>query len=480
MRGRGIDERYRIEEGGVLDAFALPPDARVEATRRIGREGGLAYRIAAPEPGEIDTLFDVLVERGRRALARPAAERVDAIGRACERFLDPGDPVRTEALRLLPGYAALSDAGATDVLDAMASDWTRERLSALVASEFGDTPPEHRFSRPGPDPAGRAVRRLATPGALTLTVCSGTVPGVSVTAAIRSLLVGSGTLLKPGAGDVVLPLLFARALAEVDRELASALAVVYWPGGEGELEARALEAADRIVVYGDGETLRSVRTRANPAATLVEYRHRVGLAVVGVSGRSEPELVGLAESVTDAVVPYEQRGCVSPVRIYALGSEDEVRAFGRCLSRALERRERWVPGSRTPEEAAAAHQLVGALELRRAAGEAVEVWSGAEWTVAVEGSGELFAGGRVVLVSGVAKVDDLRREIGRFRGRLQVVGVGGLEAIDEAVVAHTAAEAGASRIGPLRGVAYPPPWWRHEGMGPLAALVDEVEWVVEE
>lgn len=473
-------EPFGIEEEGALTTFVLPRDVAVPATRRVERPEGVEFHLASPSVEEARTLFGSLRVEGRRLFSRPVAERVEAIGRACERFLDPGDPIRAEALRLLPRYAALSDAGASDVLDAMAADWTRDRLGALVASEFPQISPEPRFSNPVPDPAGTPVRRLAVPGRLTLTICSGTVPGVSVTAAVRSLLVGSGTLLKPGAGDIVLPLLFARALRDVDEGLAAALAVVYWPGGTGELESEALEVADRVVVYGDAGTIRAVRARANPAATLVEYRHRVGLAVVDVRGRPAPEVDALAEEVTDAVVPYEQRGCVSPVRIYAIGGDDEVRGFGGALSQALERRERWIPGRRTPEEAAAAHQLVGALELRRAAGEAVEVWSGPEWTVAVERSGELFAGGRVVLIGGVARIADVLGEIARFTGRLQVVGIGGLDSDAAAEIAGAAAEAGASRIGPLGRVAYPPPWWRHEGRGPLTALVDEVEWAIGE
>jgi len=466
-----------IEADGALRGHVLPRGVSPSGSTTLDQGGGVT--IAAPtfDAANTEALFSSLRSAGADLRERPMAERIEALGRAGERLQTPGDPARSEALRLLPSHACLSSAGAADVLDSMAADWTRARLRALVEHEFGEVVPENRFGPLVPDPGGRATRRIAVAPSLNLTICSGTVPGVSVTAAIRSLLVGSGTLLKPGAGDVVLPIVFARVLREVDPDLAAALAVVYWRGGDSELEDRALAEADRIVVYGGGDTLRSVRARASTSATLVEYRHRVGVAVVGVAGKPLPELDALAEQVTDAVVPYEQRGCVSPVRIHAVGSEEEASIFGERLARALERRAHWVPGARTPEEAAAAHQLVGALELRKAAGEAVELWSSPGWTVAVEASGEAFGGGRVVLVSGVPSVAGLQRELAALRGRLQVVGVGGV-ADEEAEqrIALWAAQAGASRIGPLHGVAYPPPWWVHEGMGPLTALIGWSEW----
>jgi len=465
-----------IESDGALIGGVFPSGIEPGGVRVV--EQGDGVRIAAPtfDATGADALLGRLRKSGTALRLRPVAERIEALGRAGERLQDPGDPTRAEALRLLPAHANLSPAGAVDVLDAMAADWTRARLAALVEREFGVLPVDGRFGSAEADPDGHPTRLAGVAPELMLTICSGTVPGVSVTALIRSLLVGSGTLLKPGAGDAVLPLLFASVLREIDPELASAAAVAYWPGGSSELEARALEAADRIVVYGGDETIRSVRARAAASATLVEYRHRVGVAVVGVAGVGDPELETLAEEVTDAVVPYEQRGCVSPVRIHAVGSADEVRRFGELLAGALERRERWVPGARTDAEAAAAHQLVGALELRRAAGEAVEVWSGPAWTVALEPPGEVYAGGRVVRLSRAGRLDDVRPRLRGLTGRLQVVGVGGLNPAQEARVAGWAARAGASRIGPLRGIAYPPPWWMHEGRGPLTALIDLAEW----
>lgn len=470
-----------LERDGALTAFVLPAGSETGmedvGVRVVEQPTGPALASPTPDAEATDRLFTHLRAGGRTFAARPVDDRVRVLGRAAERMLDPDDPIRREALRRLPGNACLSAAAAEDVLDRMAADWTRERLAALVAAEFPGGELEPGFVERGPDPDGRSVRRTASPPALALTICSGTVPGVSTTAILRSLLVGAGTLVKPGAGDVVLPVLFGHALRSVDPSAADALAVAWWPGGDAALEEAAIAASDRIVVYGSDATLRSLRARTPPSTPLVEYRHRVGLAVVGVDGRAPTELDALAAEVADAVVPYEQRGCVSPVRVHAVGTTEAARAFGERLAAELDRREAVAPGRRTPEEAAAGQQLRGSLELRRAAGEAIDLWTGRGWTVALETSGEPFAGGRVVLVGSESSVEGVESALTRWRGRLQAVGVAGLDRETESRVARAAAGAGASRIGPVHEMAWPPPWWIHDGRGPLHALVDLVEWV---
>ena len=59
-----------------------------------------------------------------RLLARSALELAGTLGRAAERFLDPADPLRREALEHLPGTSGLSAEMAAAVLDGMAADWT--------------------------------------------------------------------------------------------------------------------------------------------------------------------------------------------------------------------------------------------------------------------------------------------------------------------------------------------------------------------
>src|SRR5690606_15425859 len=82
------------------------------------------------------------------------------------------------------------------------------------------------------------------------------------------------TLLKPGLGDVVLPVLFGHGLREASPALADALAGVYWPGASDQVERAELEADAVAVVYGGHARVAGVRTRSPPTPRLGEYRPR--------------------------------------------------------------------------------------------------------------------------------------------------------------------------------------------------------------
>src|SRR5690606_32265364 len=136
------------------------------------------------------------------------------------RLLEPGSPLRLEAIDRVAKVTGLSTAMTTLVLEGMAAEWREERLLDLLRSEFNDPDVLDRFSRRA---AGSSVRALGP--ALTLHIFSGNVPGVSVTSLVRALLVKSASLAKTASSEPVLAPLFARALAEEDEGLGECLAV---------------------------------------------------------------------------------------------------------------------------------------------------------------------------------------------------------------------------------------------------------------
>src|SRR5690606_28867580 len=130
---------------------------------------------------------------------------------------------------LLPATSGLSAPMAEVVLDGMAADWTPDRLARLTVEELGEdvagASAPHGGSVAGLASAAGAASAAAAAAAdfrtslpvgprLCVQLVAGSVPGVGVTALLRSLLVSAPTLLKPGLGDVVLPVLFGRALRE--------------------------------------------------------------------------------------------------------------------------------------------------------------------------------------------------------------------------------------------------------------------------
>ena len=428
---------------------------------------------AAPTPGWVGALCGCLVEAGEALAKLDASQIAASLGRVGERFLDPDDPLRREALELLPGTSGLSSRMGAAVLDGMARDWTGARLAELLRVELGEPCPLDAFVEAG------AARAMAVGPRLCAQIVAGSVPGVGVSALVRSLLVKGPTLLKPGRGDALLPALFARALAEADPVLGRAAAVVYWPGGSRALEDAVLERADVVTAYGSDTTVAELRARTPVTARFVAYHHRVSVGVVGREALGSEAITRTASEVALALALFDQRGCVSPQLVFAeRGGERPPEAFAEALGGALRELEVPLPtGPLDPAEASALHQVRGTAELMTGSGKSRVLHGGrAAWTVLYEPEPLSLPplAGRFARVRPLESLERLPRALGPLSGHLQTVGYAGLGARVEELAGRLG-RTGAVRVAPFTAVPFPPPWWHHDGGGPLRDLVRWVD-----
>lgn len=428
---------------------------------------------------EVEGLLQFLEEEGGQALRRLGFRtRLQHLARAATRFLDPADPLVREALARIPDEARLSAQATREVILGMARDWTLERLGSALRADFPDPDVLDGF-RPGV----RGDLHRAVPPRLLVQIGSGNVPGTSATALLRGLLVGAPTLLKPGKGDRVLPGLLAQAMAEESPELARGFAVVHWAGGEGQLlERRALARAERVVVYGGMETVEAVRAQVGPLVPVVVYGPRIGAGLVLRDATGADTSV---EAAARAVRAYAQRGCVSPHLIWVeTGGARSPEAWAEALARAFaEHRAEPLAGGRAseaparamPDEAAAMRALAEAAEYRAAAGGGDRVLGGPAqgWMVLWEPEARALEPsclGHTVRVRPVAEAADVLPLLRPHANLLQSVAVEGGEPGRGTLALHLA-RVGVSRITTFRDQPWPPAWWKHDGEGPLRALV---------
>lgn len=448
---------------------------------------GVPVRFPDLDSGKLAALATTLRASRARVLGETPVDEVAAVvGAAGARLLRDGDELRSRALSLLPAYSGVSPAMAREIVDGMARDWTEERLRRLLRVELGDPTvldgfrPDPRLP-PGEHPAeARRVRALGPE--LSLHVCASTVPGVSVTSVIRGLLVKSAVLLKPGRTDVVLPVLFAEALRQEAPALAECVAVLYWPGGRRSHEEDLLEEADAVVVYGRDEVVRDLRDRTPVTRTFVSYRHRVGAALVGRDGlRDRDAAKQTADRVGRAVAAFDQRGCVSPHVVYVEeGGALESSEWTELLADSLRALEEELPsGPLLDSEASSIQQLRGTWEMRAAAGEGAWIRHGgrAPWTVLYEPSSgfEPSCTGRVIRVRPVAHLEAAVEELRPVGPHLQTVSLDGAEEPRRTMLAESLARVGAVRITTAPRSPWPPPWWHHDGEGPLGSMLRWVD-----
>ena len=428
----------------------------------------------------------VALQQARPAiLSRPVAEIADVLGRVGERFSNPDDQLRRMALDKLPSEAKLSCELAEVVLDGMAAGWTREALSILLKSEFSDPALLDglvRVQQKGHEKSLSVPSLMAVGPTLCVQVSSGSVPGVGVNALIRSLLVKAPTLIKPGAGDVVLTQLFAEALRDADAELGSAVAVRYWSGGKDhELTKQAVAGADAVVVYGSDESVLSVRGMLPVSCRFIAYHHRFGIGIVGRE-KLRDSMEDLASEVARAVAMFENRGCVCPQVLFVERGEDvEVEAFAHLIAESFERLACEWPSHVEPvfadRESALLRQVRDTIEIHQAAGSVRMLHGGIEnWTVVSElDLLQLpFLPGRSLRIRPVQNLEDVPSLLGESCRHIQSVGYAVAEdRVDDIAVLF--GRAGASRVVPFDAMSFPPAWWLHDGQGPLRALIGWVE-----
>lgn len=459
----------------AFPAYHLPalPAPRTESRESV--RGPHRTLLAHPvlDPEEISAQAAALVAAGEELRAtRSTGEMVALIDGVARRFLDPRDPLRHEAAKHLPALTGYSPEMVAAVLEGMAREWTSGALERLLAAELPDRDVLYDFS----PRAGVPGLTRAFPPRLVTHVFSGNVPGVAVTSLVRALLLRAPSLGKTAATEPVVPVLFARAVAEADPLAGRALAVAWWPGADRERTEASLREAEAVVAYGSSETVERVREASSPHARFLGYGHRVSFGIV-TREVTDGEAPGLAREAARDVALFDQQGCVSPHLYYVEeGGDVDAAAWSRLLADALARVEERLPrGALDPGESAMIRELRTEAEFGDLADRGGAVHASAEgtaWTVLHDPDPGFAASclNRVVRVKPIASMKALRERTAPLRHLLQTVGVAGSPERRRAI-AGWLGEMGASRIVPFGKMAWPPSTWHHDGRPPLTELL---------
>jgi hypothetical protein len=149
------------------------------------------------------------------------------------------------------------------------------------------------------------------------------------TGALRALALGVATsretLVRPSRRDPVLAELLARALSADD-------AFVRAHGGSIALVEHAAPApGDEMHVYGSDEAVRALERASPPGVVIRAHGSGIGIAVVGAA----VDLARAASAIARDVVPFDQRGCLSPRMVLVEGDGERAEALGEALEQAL-------------------------------------------------------------------------------------------------------------------------------------------------
>jgi hypothetical protein len=423
--------------------------------------------VSPPSPTELSYIINQLLSTQEKLVRRPVQDILISIDRVVARFLTPSSIERQEAEVHLPGETGLSPEMIRYILPFIFREYRAHRLSALLQEELGSLAVLDNFS---------GNRRVVSPRLISHVLASN-LPGAGLDGIIFSLLIKSATLVKASSSANLLPLRFARSLAEVDPELATSLSIVTWPGGQKVLEEIAFSRADVVIASGSEQTLAAIRPRVR--GQFIGYGHKVSFSIIAKEALADATEV--ARQTAYDVMLFDQQGCLSPQLIYVeQGGPVSPNEFARHLSHALAHWEHIIPRGRVSQETSVAIRRVrDETEWQALAGKESALYTspqGTEWTVIYEADptfmpSPLYRTIRVKPLRAFAQLNDL---LVPWRPYLEAVGVAiSPERLYE--LAATLGHTGVSRVCPLGTLQTPPLRWQHGGRPRVADLVRWIE-----
>lgn len=135
-------------------------------------------------------------------------------------------------------------------------------------------------------------------------------------------------------------------------------------------------SADEIHVYGRDSTIADVRASARG----IVVAHGPGMGIAVITASADP--VAASNALASDVVPFDQRGCLSPRVLWVEGDWDRAASVAGALDGALSA---W--GVRVPRGAFRRDEAEVAARWRETMAFAARVWEGAGHTVALAPSG---------------------------------------------------------------------------------------------
>jgi len=260
-----------------------------------------------------DALAEVVAflrRRRREVLARRSvAEIVGVLDRAAALWLDRTYPPRAAAVLEIAFITWFSPEMVDHAIDEEQASSRGPHLTLALRSELGDPEFLDGF-RPNPRTGG--LSRAHGPG-LVGAIFSSNIPALPHLEIMRSFLVKSACLGRVSAGEPIFLHRYAETLHQLDPELASCLAIVYWERGDDELEARFLRSIDYLVAYGGDPQIQRLMATRPAALDATWHGHRLGFTYVTREALAAgSDLRRLARAIAYDFAIFDGFACLCP------------------------------------------------------------------------------------------------------------------------------------------------------------------------
>lgn len=413
----------------------------------------------------------------RRILgAMPVMDIAAAIDASIARMLNTSCPTRRHIEPLLAQISAFHPEIVRLGLNAGLKTFRRPQLMRFLVEDFGDPGILDGFR-----PRATGGWAHACGPELLAHVWAGNVPGLPLWSLVSGLLVKAGNIGKVSSDEPLVASWFAHTLTQVEPQFADALAVVWWQGGDTDLEQVLCRHADLLKVYGGPTAIAAWQQQLPAGKRLLAHGYKFSIGMVSASVLDTRQSQHTARQAALDIVRWDQQGCYSP-QLFFVERRGQIspREFARHLAGELSALQHTFPRrALNLEETNSVAQWRQALELAQLRGQNVELLGPADapWCVAYLDEAQVPQAGalnRSVCVMAVETLDDALPLLSGHQAVLQTVGVA---ASPEELfrLAPGIARTGATRICALGAMTTPAAGWHHDGRFSLLDLVRMVD-----
>jgi hypothetical protein len=470
---------------GAAAACWLPPDLRAAVEAMPG--GSTLYRkrydrddehmevvFEQLSPAALEHVVAFLRRRRREVLARRTVrEIIEVLDRAAVKWLDPAYPPRRDTIAEIAFVTGFSPEMVAHAIEEEQVSSQGPHLLEALRNELGDPEFLDGF-RPNPRTGG--LSRAHGPG-LVGAIFSSNIPALPHLEIMRSFLVKAECLGRVSAGEPIFLRRYAETLHELDPELASCLAIVYWERGDDERERTFLRAIDHLVAYGgDAQIGRLMAARPHDLEG-TWHGHRLGFVYVTREALAAgQDLRTLARAITYDFAIFDGFACLCPQAVLVEdGGDSSPLALARLCADEMARWSRELPPRHLDLAGAARKQGFAQLCMMSDTVEVIAAPGDGSYLVTLEALQrfEPTGGDRYVRIAPVSGRADLERLVGALpRRHLQCAAIAaGGAAARHHELRELLASWGVTRIVPPGIMGRPSMMWHHDGVACLGRMV---------
>jgi Acyl-CoA reductase (LuxC) len=404
------------------------------------------------------------------------SEIIRVIDKAVARLLDLNDHHRQKLEALLPSVTGFDSEMIRLGLTNYLLSFRAPQLHRFVTEDFANPKLIDEFQ-----PRAKNGWSKAIGADLGIHIWAGNVPALPLWSMVCALLVKSGFIGKVSSGEPVFASVFAALLVEIEPRWRDCFAVVWWKGGNSELEAATFERAELVLAYGGNAALAQIRSRIPPHTRFLGYGHKISFGIVTASALGTRKGKACSELAALDIARWDQQGCYSPQVFYVqTGGAVTPRIFAEQLFTELASLEHTLHRRALSFEEAAslatyrqAHEFEMLNGSKRVVfGEKHDAWC----VVYSDEALPLLPGplNRCILVVAVDSIDEL---IALIKPQSRYLQTAGVAASPEELLplAECLGAVGVTRICALGAMTSPQAGWHHDGRFSLLDLVRMVD-----